>query len=1082
MIKLLHSIPEGSKIWIIGDEYTRDDPGVFESKNGNLAKVALSAASSNSIGFVEFRKDSYVDITSIEEIYDEDGNTLIDLIRLHNPEGVIVHGRTLAAAISPTLCKKKTTANLNKYPLLSVPELPCKIAVTYHLGTLYKEVAEDSTVLTSLTKRYEGILFGDKESKYKVDWSFVDYNGLVDFLTGIREIGYKDLIGLDYESNGAELFSSDIKLTGFSVAIKSSPTNAISVWYQTDNDESEEQMSFIRDFFREYQEQIIAFNCPYEIKASWGWLGEFFRFKDAIVTITMHGERSSLKDACRKFLNVDFWEGDTHEWIDRFKSYFKRMSKCDPELIKQVQDKSYNYYDQMAKKTAYLDLVSQAPTRAAANHIPKDFDDTILSIVEELSAELDIDQSLYLMSYYPYEWGAVPRDILGEYCCYDSAYTIFLQDYFKGQYDSGYDVYMLHPYLASVFEGNGIVWDDEQATREYYYCQEKMVESIKKLLPHLDIPMEEKLQVNDYINRQLPYTNVWYTPSGQERRAVIDTTEKYLNDLTSFFNPNSNTNENRAKFWNAYLTDEIRLGTMLYAVIDCLHEADCWDKVLLSISKGFEPKNPDKYEKEFMLSKPPADILGLIIAVGNDHDDGDLRIKIACAVNEGVDNYESRFTGTFSGPVTDAQLKIHTGILGVNSEDPSTWSKEFSMLVALKMYKRHYKSISTYINGKNGRQAVWASKLREGLPPLRLRPYDWEHPELNEGEVYIYTPSFNSLAAVTSRWSSGYHVVPGTGSVRKIWKGRRKGSVWAHIDYSQAELVMVSAFSGDKEMQNVFLSGGDMHRFVSSVAYQKPESEISPLERGAGKAINFALVYQSSIESVAMAATNGDIERAQQLIDTVFGRFGGLKKWIDENKAIGFETGYVHGYFGNRISLEGSNVNSTSVNYPIQNTSSMVAGAGMFFLDEDFKQSKLDAYSHGFVHDSDDISFNIDDLITVYRKAKDNMETAVRGLWGMPMRVDFEFGVDAGELLGLEEIEEIDNGYVIHVEGARTSLDSLMTLINTESKWTGTCEVTKSKTVRNPISDSFNQKSGVNSVRPWGSEYEKVSAKIFLAA
>lgn len=336
-------------------------------------------------------------------------------------------------------------------------------------------------------------------------------------------------------------------------------------------------------------------------------------------------------------------------------------------------------------------------------------------------------------------------------------------------------------------------------------------------------------------------------------------------------------------------------------------------------------------------------------------------------------------------------------------------------------------------------------------------------------------PCFSLSCGVIS-----HNTVPGSGSVRKVWKGRGPGTVWAHIDYSQAELVMVSAFSGDKEMQQVFISGGDMHRFVSSVAFQKPESEITSLERGAGKAINFSLVYRSSIESVAMAATGGDIERAQKLIDTVFGRFKGLKKWIDTNTELGFQNGFVHGYFGNRISLEGSNINSTSVNYPIQNTSSMVAGAGMFFLDEDFKTSGINAYSHGFVHDSDDISFNIDDLVEVYSKAKLNMEKTVLDLWGMPMRIDFEFGVDGGELLELEEVGEHNGIVTLEVAGPKTSLMMLEDLINNESKWVCTTEILKEKEARNPIADSFNQKSGVNSSRPWGSNYSKVSAKLTL--
>lgn len=1083
---LNHKLEGDIEYVIIGDERDNNDAPPFAASNaGQTLDIALITAGVNhKVALVEINRDgNRDDIGSIDEIRDEEGLNFFELCQKHNVKHVITLGRQLASVISPGYTHKKTLDKLLKFPLGNIPEHEFRLAVAMHHAQVERNLDSDPGLLDSWVDRFKFLVFGQKDSEYDVQWEFVDWNGLQEFINDIRWSGYKGHIGLDYESNAAQQFSVDFRITGFSLCKKIGDKVAKSIWYTVTGKETPEQLTFLRKFLVEYQERVVAFNCPYEIEVTWHWLEVFCKFIDAIVTLTMHGERSSLKDAARRYLHADFWEGSVHEWKDRFAVYFKWIEKqCTPEQIAEIQSGEFDYAHHLQLKQEYERLVDEAPTKAAKGRVPITFNKCMMQIIEELSEELEEQEVIYLSSFYPYEWGAIPREILGEYCCYDSAYGVFIHEMFIDKYKDGYDVYMLHPYLASIFEGNGIRWDDDVATQEYNYCMRIMSESLTALIPELELSQSDALTVRDYIYRELPYENVWYTPSGQERRAMVTTEAGKIADLAYYFNPNSNTKDNKDKFWKSYMTEELQLCTMLWSVMDQLKVHDHWDATLLNISKGFTPTDPEELQSEFFKAHDAATILEKIINYGESASEKHIRQLVASAVNDGIEYHEESFTNKFAAEVLDAQLAIHQLMLGVDPNNRDTWNREFQMMVNLKMYKRHYKQISTYIDGKVGRQAVWAAKLRPGLPPLRLRQYDWGNPKLREGEdCYILTPNFNSLAAVTSRWQSGIHNVPGDSTLRNIWVSKHEGGLWYHQDYSQAELVMVSVFADDEGMKDVFRNGGDMHRYVSSVAYQKPESEVTDIERKGGKGINFALVYQSSLESVAMVATGGDMERAQQLLDTVFGKFTGLKAWIDETKKHGFDTGYAYGYFGNRINLEGSNVNSTSVNYPIQNTSSMVAGAGMYFLDEDFRESDIDAEVHIMVHDSLDTTSKIDDMFTVFRKTRENMEGAPRELWNMPMRTDIEFGAAGGSLLGLEEYEETKDGGWLIVEGRESALEKLLDALDRYSKWTPYVEILKEKKKINSVANSFNSKSGIRSDGTgWGCEYIELKAKITL--
>jgi DNA polymerase-1 len=62
-------------------------------------------------------------------------------------------------------------------------------------------------------------------------------------------------------------------------------------------------------------------------------------------------------------------------------------------------------------------------------------------------------------------------------------------------------------------------------------------------------------------------------------------------------------------------------------------------------------------------------------------------------------------------------------------------------------------------------------------------------------------------------------------------------------DYSQMELRVLAHISGSKELQQAFIDGEDIHRFVAADMYNIPISEVTDKQRKTAKAVIFGIVY-----------------------------------------------------------------------------------------------------------------------------------------------------------------------------------------------------------------------------------------------
>lgn len=156
-------------------------------------------------------------------------------------------------------------------------------------------------------------------------------------------------------------------------------------------------------------------------------------------------------------------------------------------------------------------------------------------------------------------------------------------------------------------------------------------------------------------------------------------------------------------------------------------------------------------------------------------------------------------------------------------------------------------------------------------------------------------------------------------------------------DYSQIELRIMAHLSNDKGLQYAFHHGLDIHQATAAEIFNVALEAVTPLQRRSAKAINFGLIYGMS--SFGLSKQLG-IERgaAQNYIERYFERYPGVKKYMDDTRALAHQQGYVETLLGRRLYLPLINVDNKmqqqaaermAINAPMQGTAADIIKLAM---------------------------------------------------------------------------------------------------------------------------------------------------------
>ena len=203
-----------------------------------------------------------------------------------------------------------------------------------------------------------------------------------------------------------------------------------------------------------------------------------------------------------------------------------------------------------------------------------------------------------------------------------------------------------------------------------------------------------------------------------------------------------------------------------------------------------------------------------------------------------------------------------------------------------------------------------------------------------------------------------------------------EGKVLVDADYSQIELRLLAAMSGDEVMTEAFLHGEDIHRRTASKVFGVPEDEVTSEQRAAAKTVNFSIVY--GVSDFGLSTDLGiSFREAGDLIKSYGEQFPKITSYLDGLKKKGEEDGFVTTLYGRKrilTELKSPNRNlrnfglRAAMNTPVQGTAADIIKIAMNrvykALKEQVPESKLIMQVH-------------DELIVECDKGKEELVSSI---------------------------------------------------------------------------------------------------------
>ncbi|MDP2387035.1 MAG: DNA polymerase I [Bacteroidota bacterium] len=265
--------------------------------------------------------------------------------------------------------------------------------------------------------------------------------------------------------------------------------------------------------------------------------------------------------------------------------------------------------------------------------------------------------------------------------------------------------------------------------------------------------------------------------------------------------------------------------------------------------------------------------------------------------------------------------------------------------------------------------------------------------------------SYNQVVAVTGRLSSDNPNLqnipirtPRGREIRKAFIPRDKDYILLSADYSQIELRIVAAMSGDPNMCEAFNLGKDIHTATAAKVYGIEESEVTKEMRYKAKSVNFGIIYGQGAFGLA---ENLNISRgeAKELIENYFKEYGSIKQYMDDSVNFAREHGYVKTLMGRKRYLRdilSANAvvrgfaERNAINAPIQGSAADMIKIAMINIHKDLKPMGLRSKMILQVHDELVFDVHKEELSIIQPIIEKRMKTA------MDLSVPLEVGIGMG--------------------------------------------------------------------------------------
>jgi DNA polymerase-1 len=195
--------------------------------------------------------------------------------------------------------------------------------------------------------------------------------------------------------------------------------------------------------------------------------------------------------------------------------------------------------------------------------------------------------------------------------------------------------------------------------------------------------------------------------------------------------------------------------------------------------------------------------------------------------------------------------------------------------------------------------------------------------------------------------------------IRKAFVPRNQDYVLLSADYSQIELRIVAAISGDEAMCEAFRAGKDIHTATAAKVYGVSESDVTKEMRYKAKSVNFGIIYGQGAFGLA---DNLGISRteAKTIIDNYKKEFNGITRYMEETVQFAKDNGYVQTILGRKRwlrDIHSSNftvrgfAERNAINSPIQGTAADMIKLAMVKLHSELQGLNIQSRMILQVHD-----------------------------------------------------------------------------------------------------------------------------------
>jgi len=233
--------------------------------------------------------------------------------------------------------------------------------------------------------------------------------------------------------------------------------------------------------------------------------------------------------------------------------------------------------------------------------------------------------------------------------------------------------------------------------------------------------------------------------------------------------------------------------------------------------------------------------------------------------------------------------------------------------------------------------------------------------------------------------------------IRKAFIARDENHTIVSADYSQIELRIIAALSGEENMIKAFQNNEDIHRSTAAKVFNIALEEVTKEQRSNAKTVNFGIIYGVSAFGLSNQTSLSRKESAE-LIDAYYATYPKLKSYMANQVDFARENGYVQTILGRRRYLKDINsanmmvksgAERNAVNAPIQGSAADIIKIAMINIHNKLVSENWKSKMLLQVHDELVFDVHNDELERIQPMIKHEMENAVK----LEVPLDVEIGL-----------------------------------------------------------------------------------------